>query len=84
MANIEQRVRELAGKWQHANMDAYDVLRDAAEELRVMHVKIMSLQREIDIYKSMNRPQFYPNLPDKEYKVTCTTNTLGWGKGKDE
>jgi hypothetical protein len=84
MNNIETKIREIANKWRHANPEVYDVCRDAAEELRVLRLQLQAANRELDLYRYIDRPQFYPNIPEKEYKVTCATNILGWGKGKDE
>ena len=84
MKNIETRIREVADKWKHANDEVYAACRDAAEELRVMRVQLQAANRELEIYRQLNRSQFYPNLPERPYEVTCTNSTLGWGKGKDE
>ena len=40
MSDIEQKLRNLASKWQHANNEVYEVCRDAAEELRVLNLKL--------------------------------------------
>ena len=84
MSDIETKIRELADKWKNAHMDASIVCRDAAEELRVLRLQLQAANRELEIYRSINRAQYYPNIPEKEYRVTCSTNILGWGKGKDE
>lgn len=84
MSNIETKIRELADKWKNAHMEASDICRDAAEELRVLRLQLQAANRELEIYRNMNRPQFHPNIPEKEYRVTCSNNVLGWGKGKDE
>ena len=84
MSDIETKIRELADKWKNAHMDASIVCRDAAEELRVLRLQLQAANRELEIYRSMGRAQYYPNIPEKEYRVTCSTNILGWGKGKDE
>ena len=84
MKDTETRIREVADKWRHANDEVYSACRDAAEELRVMRIQLQAANRELEIYRSMGRAQYYPNIPEKEYKITCGTNMLGWGKGKDE
>ena len=84
MSDIETKIRELADKWKNAHMDASIVCRDAAEELRVLRLQLQAANRELEIYRSMGRAQYYPNIPEKEYKIPCGTNMLGWGKGKDE
>lgn len=56
-------------------MEAADICRDAAEELRVMRIQLDAANRELEIYRELNKPKFIPNnvnLP------------IGWGKGKDE
>lgn len=72
--NIEQKVRELADKWRHSQMEASQICRDAAEELRVSRLKIQSLLREIEVYK-----KFVPQKEQPSYQ-----HELGWGKGPDE
>ena len=84
MSDIETKIRELADKWKNAHMDASIVCRDAAEELRVLRLQLQAANRELEIYRSINRAQYYPNIPEKEYRVTCSSDVLGWGKGKDE
>ena len=84
MSDIETKIRELSDKWKHAYMDASTICRDAAEELRVLRLQLEAANRELEVYRSMGRAQYYPNIPEKEYKITCSPNTLGWGKGKDE
>jgi hypothetical protein len=34
--HIEQRLRNMANKWQDANREVFEVCRDAAEEIRVL------------------------------------------------
>lgn len=55
MSDIEQRLRNLASKWQHANNEVYEVCRDAAEELRVLSlsVELANAKKEsiLDAYK---------------------------------
>jgi hypothetical protein len=75
MNNIENRLREIHNKWKHANEEVSDVCRDGAEELRVMRIQLDATNRELEIYRELNKPKFIPNnvnLP------------VGWGKGKDE
>lgn len=75
MNNTEKRLREIYKKWKHANEEVSDVCRDGAEELRVMRMELQAANRELEIYRELNKPKFIPNnvnLP------------LGWGKGKDE
>lgn len=40
MSDIETRLRNLAAKWEHANHEVYQVCRDAAEEVRVLSLKL--------------------------------------------
>lgn len=53
--DIEAKLRELANKWKHANIEVYDVCRDAAEEIRVLKTKVELTQAKsdslIDAYK---------------------------------
>ena len=75
MNTIEQKIRELSDKWRNSHMEASQICRDAAEELRVMRLELQAANRELEIYRELNRPKFVPNnvnLP------------VGWGKGKDE
>ena len=75
MENIEDRIRNLANTWRHAHMEASNICRDAAEELRVMRIQLDAANKELEIYRELNKPKFVPNnvnLP------------VGWGKGKDE
>jgi hypothetical protein len=75
MKNIEDSIRELADKWRYAHMESSNICRDAAEELRVMKIQLQAANRELEIYREMNKSKFIPNnvnLP------------VGWGKGKDE
>ena len=65
-------------------MEASAICRDAAEELRVLRLQLEAANRELELYRLTGRPHYYPNIPEKEYKITCGTNMLGWGKGKDE
>jgi hypothetical protein len=51
--DIEYRLRELANKWRHANMDVYDVCRDAAEEIRILRLKLAHIEQ-------LSAPKFYP------------------------
>lgn len=81
---IEIRMRDLAEKWKHSNREVSDACRDAAEELRVLRLQLEAANRELELYRSLSRPHYYPNIPEQEYKITCDTNVLGWGKGKDE
>lgn len=71
---VEQQIRDLSEKWLHSQMEAAQICRDAAEELRVSRLKIQSLLREIEIYK-----QFVPQKEQPSYQ-----HELGWGKGADE
>jgi len=75
MNMIEQKIRELSDKWRNSHMEASQICRDAAEELRVMRLQLQAANRELEIYRELNKPKFVPNnvnLP------------VGWGKGKDE
>lgn len=53
--NIEQRLREVADKWEFANREVYQVCRDAAEEIRVLNTRLELTQAKtdsiIDAYK---------------------------------
>lgn len=53
--DIEQRLREMAVKWQDANRAVYEVCRDAAEEIRVLRVQhnaaVETKNSIIDSYK---------------------------------
>lgn len=51
--DIEFLLRELATKWKHANMEVFDVCRDAAEEIRVLRAKLSVLEEA-------SKPKFYP------------------------
>lgn len=51
--DIEYRLRELATKWKHANMDVHDVCRDAAEEVRILRLKLAHIEE-------LSKPKFYP------------------------
>ena len=75
MNTIEDKIRTLADKWRYSQMEASQICRDAAEELRVMRLQLQAANRELEIYRELNKPKFIPNnvnLP------------VGWGKGKDE
>jgi hypothetical protein len=75
MNTTEQKIRDLSEKWRHAQMEAANICRDAAEELRVMRIQLDAANKELEIYRELNKPKFIPNnvnLP------------VGWGKGKDE
>lgn len=74
MNTIEQKIRELSDKWRHSQMEASAICRDAAEELRVMRLQLQAANRELEIYRDLNKPKF---VPDQFMHV-------GWGKGKDE
>jgi hypothetical protein len=74
MNTIEQKIRELSNKWRHSQMEASDICRDAAEELRVMRLQLQAANRELEIYRELNKPKF---IPDQFMPI-------GWGKGKDE
>ena len=84
MTDIETKIRDLSDKWKNANMEASTICRDAAEELRVLRLQLQAANRELELYRHMNRPHYYPNIPENGYKVTCSSNVPGWGKGKDE
>lgn len=75
MNTTEQKIRDLSQKWRYAQMEAADICRDAAEELRVMRLELEAAKRELQVYRELNRPKFIPN-------ETVLQN--GWGKGKDE
>lgn len=51
--DIEFRLRELATKWKHANIDVHDVCRDAAEEVRILRLKLLHIEE-------LSKPKFYP------------------------
>ena len=75
MNTIEDKIRTLADKWRYSQIEASQICRDAAEELRVMRLQLQAANRELEIYRELNKPKFIPNnvnLP------------VGWGKGKDE
>lgn len=74
MNKIEQRLREIHEKWKHSNQEVSDACRDGAEELRVMSVHLDAANRELEIYRELNKPKF---IPDQFMPI-------GWGKGKDE
>jgi hypothetical protein len=84
MTDIQTKIRDLSDKWKNANMEASTICRDAAEELRVLRLQLQAANRELEIYRSMTKSKFYPNIPENGYKVTCSSNVPGWGKGKDE
>ena len=50
--DIEHRLRELANKWKHSNIDVYDVCRDAAEEIKVLRLKLSHIEE-------LSKPKFY-------------------------
>ena len=41
---VEQRLREMADKWQDANRAVYEMCRDAAEEIRVLRTRCAAAQ----------------------------------------
>jgi hypothetical protein len=51
--DIYTRLRDLATKWKHANVEVHDVCRDAAEELRVLRLKLSH-------FEELSKPKFYP------------------------
>ena len=90
MKNLETKAREMAEKWNSANGEVSGTFRDLAEELRVLRLQLQAANRELEIYRALSTPKFYPNVepafPRKDYIVTCsdTSPGMGWGKGKDE
>lgn len=77
MNKIEEKIRDLSDKWRNSNMEASAICRDAAEELRVMRLQLQAANRELEIYREMNKPKF---VADNNISVPF----YGWGKGKDE
>ena len=51
--DIEFRLRELAIKWKHANGEVFDVCRDAAEEVRILRLKLSHIEE-------LSKSKFYP------------------------
>jgi hypothetical protein len=51
--NIELKLRELANKWRHANMDVHDICRDAAEEIKILRLKLSHIEQ-------LSASKFYP------------------------
>jgi hypothetical protein len=44
MKDIADRVRELADKWRYSQMEASEICRDAAEEIRVLRAELKALK----------------------------------------
>jgi len=74
MKEIEDKIRILADKWRYSQMEASQICRDAAEELRVARLTIDSLNKELDLCR-----RAVPQKPKAPYQ-----HELGWGKGADE
>ena len=51
--DIEYRLRELAKKWKHANIEIFDVCRDAAEEVKILRLKLSHIEE-------LSKSKFYP------------------------
>lgn len=51
--NIETHMRNLAEKWKHSNKEVSDACRDAAEEIRVLNIKLNYLEQ-------WSSSKFYP------------------------
>lgn len=90
MTTTEEKIRELANVWRYSQMEASEICRDAAEELRVMRLELNAANRELELYRAINAPKFYPNIdpPVPYIPIQNTTSECdrlnGWGKGKDE
>lgn len=44
MKDIADRVHELADKWRYSQMEASEICRDAAEEIRVLRAELNALK----------------------------------------
>jgi len=84
MTDIQTKIKDLSDKWKNANMEASTICRDAAEELRVLRLQLQAANRELEIYRSMTKSKFYPNISESMNKLSSLSNNFGWGKGKDE
>ena len=44
MKDIEERIRNLGEKWRYSQMQASEICRDAAEEIRVLRAELKALK----------------------------------------
>ena len=44
MKDIEERIRNLAEKWRYSQMEASEICRDAAEEIRVLRAELNAIK----------------------------------------